>query len=106
MTFQLSIDRDLDAELDSQVGSCWIDELEEGTQVGCSVSQAMIPEKLPLGGEGGKGPFYWITCADSIGGVDEGDEANNCLVSICHTSPRHDAIPCFGRRFPLVRATI
>lgn len=80
VTFHLSVDQEVDAEMDSQVGSCWIEDLTGGSQTTCSPTDGMIPENLPQVGEEGRGPFYWIACADSIGGVYEGDETNNCLV--------------------------
>ncbi len=64
----------------SQVGSCWIENLAGGTQASCSPTHAAIPEDLPQAGQQGRGPFYWIACADSIDGVYEGDETNNCLI--------------------------
>ena len=80
VTFHLSIDQEVDAEMDSQVGSCWIEDLTGSMQTTCSPTDGAIPESLPQVGEGGRGPFYWIACADSIDGVYEGDESNNCLV--------------------------
>lgn len=80
VTFHLSIDQVVDTETDSQVGSCWIEDLAGGAQTNCSPVDATIPESLPQVGQQGRGPFYWIACADSIGAIDELDEANNCLI--------------------------
>ena len=80
VAFHLSIDQEVDADMDSQVGSCWIEDLAGGIEASCSPINAVIPEGLPQAGEQGRGPFYWIACADSIDGVYEGDETNNCLV--------------------------
>ena len=80
VTFHLSIDQEVDAEMDAQVGSCWIDNLAGGNQASCSPTHAAIPEDLPQAGQQGRGPFYWIACSDSIDGVYEGDETNNCLI--------------------------
>ena len=80
VSFHLSIDQVVDIETDSQVGSCWVEDLGSGAQVSCAPTDAVISEALPEVGSQGRGPFYWIACADSIDGVEEGDETNNCLV--------------------------
>ncbi len=80
VTFHLSADRVLDTGIDSQIGSCWIEDLAGGVQASCSSVDATIPESLPQVGTQGRGPFYWIACADSIGGLEELDETNNCLI--------------------------
>ena len=80
VSFHLSVDQVVDRENDAQVGSCWVEGLGGADQASCSAVGAVVPEDLPQFGHLGEGPFYWIACADSIGGVDEGDETNNCRV--------------------------
>lgn len=77
--FYLAESEQADPQQGSTVGSCWISGLAGSTTASCSTDGAVIPEDL---GEsmGDTGPFYWVSCADSIDQVLEGNEENNCLV--------------------------
>lgn len=72
--FHLSVDTTLDPD-DVVVGECFVPDMGSGATQRCTVSDAPIADP-----GSGAGDYHWIACADALGVVDEGDEANNCAV--------------------------
>lgn len=75
--FHLSTDAVLDAE-DTTLAECFVDAIANAGSDDCSPQDAVIPNEV----DGAPGELHFITCADSLDLVQEGDESNNCVAEV------------------------
>ncbi|MCR9097044.1 MAG: PQQ-dependent sugar dehydrogenase [bacterium] len=75
--FHLSADAVLDAE-DTTLAECFVDAIGNAGSDDCTPQNAAVPSEV----DGAPGEFHFITCADSLDLVREGDESNNCVAEV------------------------
>jgi len=80
--FYLSEDLAFDPANDPLVGDCQVAGMGPAATESCSDPVAFVPVDLVVLGPSETRPYHWAACADGFDVVFEGDEANNCVVSV------------------------
>lgn len=79
VSFYLSRDTTLDADVDKPIGHCWIESLNGRTTRSCATTGRIPTDILPA--TASPTPFHWIACADRGGFETDPFSANDCRAS-------------------------
>jgi len=90
VSFYLSRDATLDADVDTSIGHCWIESLNGRSTRSCSTTGRIPTDLLPP--TASPTPYHWIVCADRGGFETDPFSTNDCRASTpTVTVPEPDA---------------